>query len=130
MREPLGEIAVVCEEDEALGLGIETANVEEAGKLFRQKIEDGIAGVDIFSRRYKARRLVQHDRERRFDMNQFAVHFDMIARTRLRAKINADFAVDSNAARSNQLITMTPRTDASSGEEAIEAHLENVISDK
>jgi len=34
MREPLREIAVVCEENEAFGLGIEAANVEEARKFF------------------------------------------------------------------------------------------------
>ena len=56
-------------------------------------------------------------------MNQFAVHFDMIARGRLRAEIGADFAVDSDAAGSNQFITMTPRADASRGEETIESHL-------
>jgi hypothetical protein len=59
-------------------------------------------------------------------MNQFPVRFDMIARGRLRAEIGADFAVDSDAAGSNQLITMTPRTDTSSGEEAIEAQAKRV----
>jgi hypothetical protein len=59
-------------------------------------------------------------------MNQFSVRFDMIARGRLRAEIGADFTVDSDAAGSNQLITMTPRTDASSGEEAIEAQAKSV----
>ena len=39
MREPLSEIAVVGEENEAFGLRIETANVEETGKFCRQKIE-------------------------------------------------------------------------------------------
>ena len=55
-------------------------------------------------------------------MNQFAVHFDMIARGWLRAEIGADLAVNRDAAGGNQLITMTPRADAGSGEEAIEAH--------
>ena len=101
MREPLSEIAVVREEDKAFGLRIETANVEEAGKFSWQKIEDGVAGVHIFSRRDEARRLVQHDGEQWSGMNQFAVHFDMIARSRLRAEIGPDFAIDSDAPGNN-----------------------------
>src|SRR6266540_1021686 len=101
MREPLSEITVVGEEDEAFGLRVETANVEEAGKFFRQKIENGVAGVHIFSRRDEARRLVQHDSEHWSGMNQFAVDFDIIARGWLRAEIGADFAVDSDATGSN-----------------------------
>jgi hypothetical protein len=79
--------------------------------------------VHIFSRRDEASRFVQHNGEQGSGMNQFAVHFDMIARGWLRAEIGPDFAVDSDAARNNQFITMTPRADASRGEEAIEAHL-------
>ena len=67
----------------------------------RQKIEDGVTGMHVFSRRDEARRLVQHDGEHWSRMNQFAVHFDMIARGRLRAEIGAHFAVNSDAAGSN-----------------------------
>ncbi len=101
MCDPLSEIAVAREEDEAFGLRIETANVEEAGKFFGQKIKDGVVGMHISSRRDEARRFVEHDGEHGSGMNQFAVHFDMIARGRLRAEIGADFAVDSDAAGSN-----------------------------
>ena len=101
MSEPLREIAVVCEENEAFGLGIETANVEETGEFSRQNIEDRVASVRIFSRRDEARRLVQHDGEHWSGMNQFPVRFDMIARGRLRAEIGADFAIDSDAASNN-----------------------------
>ena len=60
-------------------MGIQTADVEETRKFFGQKIEDRVAGVCIFSRRYEARRFVQHDSERWFGMSQFAIHFDMIS---------------------------------------------------
>ena len=63
-------------------------------------------------------------------MNQFAVHFDMIALGWLCAEIGADFAVDNDAACSDQFITMTPRPDASSGEEAIEAQTKRVTGSK
>ena len=121
MSESLREIAVVGEENEAFGLGIETANVEETGEFSGQKIEDRVASVRIFSRRDEARRLVQHDGEQWSGMNRFPVHFDMIARGRVRTEIGADFAVNNDTPCSDQFITMTPRPDASSGEEAIEA---------
>jgi hypothetical protein len=101
MGEPLSEIAVVGEEDKAFGLRIETANIEEAGKFFGQKIEDGVASMHIFSCRDEARRLMQHDGKQWTGMNQFAAHLDMIARGWLRAEIGADLAVDRDAAGGN-----------------------------
>jgi hypothetical protein len=69
---------------------------------------------------------VQHDGEQWSGMNRFPVHFDMIAPGRVRAEIGADFAVNNDAACGDQFITMTPRPDASSGEEAIEAQAKRV----
>lgn len=121
MSESLSEIAVVGEENETFGLRIEAPNIEEARIFFGQKIEYGVASVHIFSRRDETRRFVQHDGEQSSGMNQFAVHFDIIARGRVRTEIGADLAVDSDAAGGNYFITMTPRPDASGSEEAIEA---------
>jgi len=101
MGEPLGEIAIVGEENEALGLRVKTADVEEPGKFFGQKIKDGISGVHIFSRRDEARRLVQQDGEQWFGMNKLAIHFHVVARTRLCAEIRADLAVDGDTASGN-----------------------------
>ena len=80
---------------------IETANIEEPGKFLGQKIEDGVASVHISSRRDKAGRFMQHDGKRWSGMNEFAVHFDMIARDWLRAEIGADLAVHRDAAGGN-----------------------------
>ena len=98
MGEPLGEIAIVGEKNEALGLRVKTAYVEEPGKFCRQKIEDSIAGVHIFSRRDEARRLVQQDGVQWFGMNKLAIHFNVVARTRLCAEVRADLAVDGDTA--------------------------------
>jgi hypothetical protein len=101
MGEPLGEIAIVGEKNETFGLRVKTADVEEPAKFFGQKIEDGIADVQILSRRDEARRLVQHDGEQWFDMNKLAIHFHVVARTRLCAEIRADLAVDGDTTRGN-----------------------------
>ncbi len=101
MGEPLGEIAIVGEKNEAFGLRVKTANVEEPGKCFGQKIEDGIAGVHILSRRDETRRLMQQNGEQWFGMNKLAIHFHVVARTRLCAEVRADLAVDGDTACGN-----------------------------
>src|SRR6266550_1750169 len=101
MGEPLGEIAIVGEKNEAFGLRVKTANVEEPGKCFGQKIEDGIAGVHILSRRDETRRLMQQDGEQWFGMNKLAIHFHVVARTRLCAEVRADLAVDGDTTCGN-----------------------------
>ena len=62
---------------------------------------------------------MQHDRQRRIDMQQFAIHFHVIGCCWSRAKVSADLAVNRDAARGDQFIAMTARTDASGGEETI-----------
>ena len=101
MSEPLGESTVVREKDEAFGLRVEPSHIEKPGKFLGQKIEDGIASVNSFSCRNKTRRFVQHDGERWIGMNKFAIHFHVIARSRLCAEVRADLAVDADAASGN-----------------------------
>src|SRR5437899_11871027 len=98
MGEPLGQTTVVREKDEAFGLRVEPSHTEEPGKFSGQKIEDGVARVNIFSCRNETRRFVQHDGERWISTNKFAIHFNVIARSRLRAEVCADLAVDGDAA--------------------------------
>ena len=66
---------------------------------------------------------MKRDGKRRVKMNKLAIHFDMIARGRLRAEIGARPSVDSDPARRDQLVAMPARTDASRGEETVEAHM-------
>ena len=101
MGEPLGEIAIVGEKNEAFALRVKTADIEESGKFFGQKVEDGVASVHILSRRDEARRLVQQDGEQWFGMNKLAIHFHVVARTRLCAEVRADLAVDGHTACGN-----------------------------
>jgi len=52
-------------------------------------------------------------------MQQFAIHFHVIGCGWSRTKVSADLAVNRDAARGDQFIAMTTRTDASGGEETI-----------
>src|ERR1043166_9418808 len=119
MSQSLREIAVVLEQEQSFALCVETANVEEPRKLWRQQIEDRVARVRIASRRNKSRRFMQRDRHRALNMNEFAVHLYVIALGRLRAEVCADAPVDCHLAGRDQLITFAPRTDTGGGEKTI-----------
>jgi hypothetical protein len=88
----------------------------------RKKIEDCIARVRISSGRNESAWFVQHDGKSGSGTNKFTVDFDVVVETRLCAEVCTDFPVDGNATLRDQLITMSPRTNAGSGEEAVEAH--------
>ncbi len=122
MSEPLRELAVIGENEETFALRIQPANVEKARKFRREQIENGIARVRIAFGRNKAGRFVQDNRQWKIGMNEFAIHFHMIARGRLRAEISARFSVDGDATGCNQLIAMSARTDTGGGEKAIQTH--------
>ena len=118
----LREFAVVRKQKQTFGLRVETTDVEKAGKFWWKQIEDCIARVRIFPGRNESGGFVQHDAKSGSGTNKFAVDFDVVVRTRLCAEVCTDFPVDGNATLRDQLITMPPRTNASSGEEAIQAH--------
>jgi len=126
MRQALCEVAVVGEDEEAFGLGIEPADIEEARKLRRQKIEDGVARVGVGAGGNVAGRFVKDEVKTAFTAHEFVADFDVVALRRLRAEVDADATVDGDAAFSNELVAMPPRTDPGCGEETIQAHATTV----
>lgn len=124
VSELLREITVVRQKEQSLTLGIEPANIEKAGKLWRQQIEDRVVGVRIASGRNKSGRFVKCNRHRPLEMNELATDLHMIALAWLRAEIRANVTVNRDPAGRDQLITLPPRTDAGCGEEPIQAHEE------
>src|SRR5712692_7308119 len=122
VSEALRELAVVGENEKAFALRIEPANVEKARKFPRKQIENDVTRVRIAFGRNKTGRLVQDNREWKIDMDEFAVHFHVIARGRLRAEIRAWFSVDGDAAGGDQLIAMAARPDTGGGEKSVQPH--------
>src|SRR6266404_9331596 len=122
MSDALRECAITCEKKQTLSLRVQTPDVEEPGKFLWKQIKDSVARMLIFSGRNKSRWLIQHDRKRRSDANKFAIDLDVVIRARLCAEVCADFAVDGDATRCDQLITMPARSDASGREKTVKAH--------
>jgi hypothetical protein len=122
MRKPLCEIAVVCEKQQTFGLCIQTPDVEQGREFSRQQIKDGVAYVGISPGRNESGGFVQHDGERRRDVNKFAIHLHVVARVGLHAEVNTGFTVDSDPPGRDQFIAVPTRSDTGSGEEAVQAH--------
>jgi hypothetical protein len=120
----LRELAIVRHKEQTFSLRVETTDVEKAGKFWWKQIEDCIARVRIFPGRNESRGLVQHDGKSGSGTNKFAVDFDVVVRGWLCAEVCADLTVDGDTTLRDQLITMSPRTNTGSGEEAIQAHQE------
>ena len=78
--------------------------------------------MEVLSSRNESSGFVQHDRKRWGDVNEFAINFYMVACPRLRAEVCANFAVDCDAAGSNQLIAVPARPKTGGSKESIETH--------
>jgi hypothetical protein len=65
---------------------------------------------------------MQHDRERRGDMNKFAVHLNMVAGVGLCAEVSAGFTVDRDSPRRNQFVAVPARSNTGRSEKTVEAH--------
>ena len=126
MREPLGQFTIVCENEEALGLRIEAADIEETRKLRRKKIKNRVVCVRIAFGRDETSRLIHHDVQRPLGVEEFPVHFHVIAQGRLYAEVRTNVTIDRDASSGDQLIAMPSRANSSRRKEAIETHGANV----
>jgi hypothetical protein len=104
--ESLGQFAIVRQKQQTFCLRIETSDIEESRKFFRQEIKDHVARMEIFSSRNESAGLMQHDRKGWSAANKFMIDLDVVARPWLRTEVCADLAIDCYAARSDQLIAM------------------------
>ena len=104
--ESLGQFAIVRQKQQTFCLRIETSDIEESRKFFRQEIKDRVARMEIFSSRNESAGFMQHDRKGWSAANKFMIDLDVVARPCLRTEVCADLAIDCYAARSDQLIAM------------------------
>jgi hypothetical protein len=120
MHQALGKITVVCQNQEAFALRIESTDIEQAREFRRQQFKNRVAGERIFSRRNKASRLVQNNVQRPFRAQELAVHFDVVALARLRAEICARLSVNRDASGLDQFVAMPARADSGGGKKSVQ----------
>jgi hypothetical protein len=102
----LRQFAVIRQKQQTLSLRVQTSDREEVGKFFWYEFNDGVTCVWILSSRNKSGGFIQHDRERRSGVNKLIIDFDVVARSWLRTEVCANFAVNCDAAGSDQLIAV------------------------
>ena len=98
---------------------VQTPDVEQSREFYWQQINNSVARVRISPGRNESGGLVQHDRERPGNLNESAIHFDVVALAGLRAEVSAGFTVDRDPTRRDQFIALPARSDTCSGEETI-----------
>ena len=121
VREPVGQVAVVREEQQALGVGIEAADREHA-RLGGHELDDGRAPVRVARRRDHTRRLVQQvvdEVGRRRDRD--AVDCDpLVSRIDPTAK-RRDLAVDGDPPMLDELFARPAAAVAGARQDLLEA---------
>ena len=106
MGKTFSKLAVACEEKQSFGLCVQTADIEKPREFRWQEIEHSVAHVWISPGGNESCGFVQYDGERRGNVNQFAIHFDVVAAAGLDAEVSAGFAVDRDAASRDQFIAV------------------------
>ncbi len=98
MRDPIGPLAVVGQQQETLGIAVKPSHVEKALRPVDQR-ERGRAALRVASRRHRAGRLVEHNigGARRGGRQRAPVDRDSVARgVGLCARFDHDGAIDGD----------------------------------
>ena len=120
VREPVGQLAVVGEQQQPLGVGVEPADREHAG-LGRDEVDDGGSAVGVLGRRHDTGRLVQEVVD---EVGARATTAPSTSRTSTSA-IDAradlgDLAVHPHPALADQLLAHPPAGHAGGGEHLLQ----------
>ena len=124
VHEPVGEGAVVGEQDEPLGKKVEPADRVEAQVPVpgRNEVEHGLAPFGIRGRRDHLDRLVEHEVDKLLaGAQRLAVDGDLVARQDALA-FGCRQPVHLDAALGNELVGLAPGAHARMGDGLVEAH--------
>lgn len=121
VHDAIGDITIVREEQQALGVAVQPANRKDAlGDI--DQIHDRPAATLVVHRRDVATRLVQDQVAERLRREQLAVHADIVTnRISPGAKLGHDRAVDGDAALANQFFSCSPGRDAARRKDALQS---------
>ena len=111
MHELLGKVAVVGENQHALGVGVEPADVVEGLQCGWQQIVDCLPAEFVAARADIAAGFVENDDDFLLRENPLAIDADRIRFGNACRQLDAGTAVDLDTTGSDQLIASTPRTD-------------------
>lgn len=126
VSDTLRQLPIVGQEEQALGLRVQPADAKEPAKFQWKQIKNSVASVNIFASADEASGLMQHNGNRRLDVDKSAIDLNVIAWSRLDGEVCANLPINRHSAGRDQLVASPPRADAGGGEVAIEAHAMSV----
>jgi hypothetical protein len=116
--EAVGEVAVVGDEEEALGVGVETAGGVEAGLHLGQEVENGAAAAVVGGGGDGAAGLVEEEVALGLEGDGPAVYFYSLSLgVDGAAGIGDDLSIDADAAGADEVGSLTPGSDSCVGDE-------------
>jgi hypothetical protein len=93
MGDPKGEVAIIGQQQQALGLLIQTPNMSKIRYIPREKIIDRFSGSLIGSSGQKVHRLVQQDIDKLLGPDNLPINPDLVGRGDLRGQISTKFPI-------------------------------------
>ena len=119
--EAVRQLAVVGEQDDALGLGVEPADVEETGLAVGDVVAEALAAVRVLHGGDDTGGLVQREEQVRLGGHRQAVDLDLVLlRVDPHALLDDDLAVDLDPAGVDQLLAGAARAHAGAGEHLLQ----------
>ena len=111
MRQVLGEVTVVGQDDQPGSVGVEATDVEKALRAVLHQIAQVPAAVGVRHRRDHSAGLVEHQVDVLADRRQSPPldPHDSVSRIDLGAQSGHDFPVDLDKSGEHQLFTLAPR---------------------
>jgi hypothetical protein len=120
VHDPIGDVAVVGEEEEPFGVAIESTDRIDPFRNLND-VHDGAPVSFVFRRRDVAPRLVQNQVARALRAQQFAIDPDLgVHGVDFRAQRGHDLAVDAHPTGSDQRFRGASRGDAARGEDPLQ----------
>src|SRR6185437_976318 len=122
VREPMRELAVVCEQNQALGIEVEPAHVEQALAPIGDQVSDGTPAPVIRHRAHDAGRLVQREIHQ-VGACRYPLAIDpddLPLRINPRAEPANDLAIDLYPAGADELLAASPAPNARCGKDFLQ----------
>ena len=125
VREPVGELAVVGEQEHTGRVGVEPADRDDARRMV-DEVDDRRPAARVARRRDDPGRLVQEHVGELLLRERLPVELDPVTRRDERVQLPG-LAVDRDAAGLDQLVGTAPGGDAGAGEPGIQAHRASIF---
>ena len=126
--EAVREVAVVGEDEQALGVGVEPADVEEPLLAVADEVADVDPAELVAHRGDDAERLVEGEVDPRLvELDAHAVDVHGLGGADAHAELGDDLAVDLHPALADQVLADPARADAGRREQLLQAHAVGVV---